>query len=272
MNPLTTRTKAAILIVLMLSPVYALRGQEETAGSWADVLALAGVSFQSDEEVENALGPLPDESKIEKAGNFTASRFMEIYKNTGDDEKLIMERSVRSRLRELYRRGALDGKLAQVMGHENAGVPGSQTFNIPPVPAESYHALISYIEFSAMLVPGSEFRPSPEARARIDRALQASLAISSPEVRSQYWGFDVAWSSILAHWVCEDDREEMIPGMLWLYASIIDTSSMDFLPAPPEGLAGKIRVEGGALFAEGREELRDMPGDISAITWWECAE
>ncbi len=258
---------AASLLIPFTSPAE----KEGKDYAWREVLELIGADVPEDRSVSDLLGPLPGATAHERARSLTPREFMSVYERSSDDVKLIMRRSARSRLRELYRAGAVDqAAVAALIGPEGAGVSGSRFFGIPPIPEESFRALISYMEFAALSVPGGGFEVSRENREKIDRALHVSFAISSAEVRTQYWGFDAVWSLVLMHYFCGGRDRAMLPGILWLYKELREHADLGFLAGLDRGLSEEVEAEGGALFAGARREIRRMPASLAAVTLWEC--
>ncbi|HUT52104.1 MAG TPA: hypothetical protein VM658_01800 [bacterium] len=272
---------AAIISVLALALFFtsALAAGPVPAAAddaaWSEVLKITGARLAADKGPAFLLGPLPGESTLSPYGALAPSEFMLKYNSADDRTKLLMSRFARSRLRELGRRGILnEAAVAALLGPEPAGVRGSRFFGIVEVPAESCHALINYLEFAASLAPGSTYEPSDENRKKIDRALQASLALSSAQGRIQYRDFDVVWSWLGMKASCGGAATEqsLEPGLLWLYAQMRGPAGLTFLPALPRELIAKIDQEGGRLFSEARRASATMPPSLAALTQWRCGE
>jgi hypothetical protein len=271
-----------MLIVTLLFFCYAagLKGgpADMTApddSSWIELMSTLGAKVPEGKKISELFGPLPGETTLSRVGALTPARFMEKYRASDDWTRLVMKRFARARLRELGRRGALNRDAVDAaLGPEPAGVAGSRFFGIVEIPQESYHALISYIEFAAQSVPGSAYKPSEENRKKIDRALQVSLAISSMEGRLQYRDFDVVWSDLLMKLSCAGKAGEgaLGPGILWLYAQVRAPAGLEFLPALPPDLQKKVDQEGGRLFTSAREASRNMPPSLAALTQWRCGD
>jgi hypothetical protein len=253
------------------APAPAAGAGNESA--WAEALALFGAKVPEGKTLSQLLGPLTADTTLKKAGALTPREFFAQYQAADEWTRLVMRRWGRARLRELARRDALSrSAVSALLGPEAAGVSGSAFFGAPPIPEESYHALIHYLEFCATQVPGSKYQASDAGRATIDRALQASLAITSPEGRVQYWDFDAVWSDALRSAACLGPRgtETLKPGLLWLYQEMREPAGLDFLPEVPKDLQEKIAAEGGALFSRARAASKNMPASLAAVIDWRC--
>lgn len=244
------------------------RGETE----WRAVLELIPARLPPEKKFSEVLGPLPKEGEARSAGSLTPAEFLKRYQSAKEETRLLMRRSARARFRELGRRGVVKAeRVAELMGPEPAGVHGSRFFGMPPVPLESYRALLNYLQYVAVILPGSRYEPSPENQRKLDRALQASLALTSPAGRLQYADFDVVWSAVLRETACAGEkRRSLRPGIVWLYLQMREAAALDFLPPVPEDLARTARAEGGALFAQAREESRNLPPSLAALTVWRC--
>jgi hypothetical protein len=240
--------------------------------AWAKVLKIAGARVPADKGLVSLLGPLPGESTLARCHALSPSAFAAQYNSADGRTRLLMERFARSRLRELGRRGIInDAAMAELLGPEPEGVSGSRFFGIVPVPAEAYHALINYLEFSASLVPGSTYQPSDENRKKIDRAMQDSLALSSADGRIQYADFDVVWSWLGMKTACPGaDVKAMAPGLLWLYDQVREPADLSFLPPLSPDLAARVNQEQGKLFLEARQSSASLPPSLAALTQWQC--
>jgi hypothetical protein len=251
--------------------------QEDAAleSAWRDVLEIGGAQVPAGAGLGGIVGPLPSDDELLRRGGLTTADFLSAFRSSDKETQQAMGRFVRARLRELARRGVLDGnRVDALLGPEPAGVRGSSFFGIPPIPGDSYQAMMDYILVAAAMIPGSSYEPSLEDREKLDRSLQASFAISSPRVRRQYMDFDVVWTTARMELMCASDRERdsLAPDLLWLYVEIIGSAGLDWLPAPPADLREKILLQGSGLFARAREESRSMPDSLAAVTAYRCEE
>lgn len=266
----TAAISSLLAAALLLIPAPPSQG-DDLESAWSDLIVLAGGSVPEGETMSGLLGPLPGKADHEKAGTPTAREFLDLYARADERVKLVMKRSVRARLRELARRNVVEWRrMERLLGPEGAGVHGSEFFGIPPIPEEAYHSLIFYIEWCAYSLPGSSFESTPEVRARIDRSLQACLAISSARVRTQYWDFDAVWSSMLMVYVCGGKGEDFLPGALWLYSQLRENCDLGWLPPVPADLSGRVEADGGGIFSRARGRFRSVPAGLASVTAWEC--
>lgn len=239
--------------------------------AWRAVFLLIDAKLPDDKSLAEILGPLPADTTALKLGSQTPEQFAVLYQASIERVQLVMWLSARARLRELSRRDVLDQSVVDsLLGPQPAGVRGSEFFGIPSVPSSSYHALLSYLEFAAANIPGGGYEPTEQGREKINRALQASLAVSSPETRLQYRDFDVVWSSALKEYMCQGEGESLRPGLLWLYHQIHDASGLDWLPEISDDLKKMVEAEGGAFFLIARKESESMPDSLAGVTRWRC--
>jgi hypothetical protein len=166
---------------------------------WMEILKIAGADPPEGAKADAVLGPLPSDDELKSGGGLSTGEFIDAF-NSPNAARGLMRDFARARLRELGRRGFLDSVAVEaVLGPEPRGVSGSRFFMIPPIPGDSFQTLIDYILAAALAVPGGDYMPSLDDRLKIDRALQASFAISSPRVRMQYMDFDVVWTTAQRH-------------------------------------------------------------------------
>jgi len=263
-----TALGAAALLFMLTSSLFADDPYGEDA--WRGVLTeVAGARLPQGASVSDILGPLPGETAFKMAQSLAPARFLELYLASGEGTQLVMRRSARARLRALSRTGALPEQAVwSILGRESFGVSGSRFFKVPPVPMEPYRALVSYVEFCASTA--GDMKISDDNRERIERSLQAALAVSSPEVRMQYWDFGVVWTRLLMTWVCAKDKNRVLPGLVYHYMQLRSNQALDWLPPLEEKLKRRALEEGGAAFAAARKEAEDMPPTPASITFFKC--
>jgi hypothetical protein len=239
---------------------------------WREVLTLTGAKLPEGTPVAELLGPLPGDSALAASGCLPPAAWAEKYQRADEGSRRDMRRVTVARLRDLGRWGLVKpAGVDQLLGREGPGARGSEFFGIPPIPGDAYRALVYYIEYAAARVPGGGYSASEADAARIDRALQAALALSSPEVRAQYHDFDVVWSNVMKDLDCAGPKKsELLPGVLWLYAQLRTSVGLDFLPAVPPDLQKKVDQESGKLFTAAREEAASLPDSLAALTCWQC--
>jgi hypothetical protein len=239
---------------------------------WMEILKIAGADPPEGAKADAVLGPLPSDDELKSGGGLSTGEFIDAF-NSPNAARGLMRDFARARLRELGRRGFLDSVAVEaVLGPEPRGVSGSRFFMIPPIPGDSFQTLIDYILAAALAVPGGDYMPSLDDRLKIDRALQASFAISSPRVRMQYMDFDVVWTTAQMELSCarSEKRASLTHDMIWLYLQVKDSAGLDRLPSPPDRAAEKILDQGSGLFSRAREISRTMPESLAAVTAWKC--
>ena len=239
--------------------------------AWQAVLGLGGAKFTDKQSVAALLGPLPTEDELKTAGSFTPSAFMALHDQASAPVREAMAVQVRARLRELDRREALKaGGVDALLGREGDGVAGSKLYEIPPIPAESFTALVTYLELSAAMVSGGSWRADPGLHRKVEDQLRVSLAVSSADGRRQYRDFDVVFALVRREMALttEAERRALLPGLVWLYGQVRGPAGLSLLPEVPAGLKEAAAAEGGAWFSRARQESESMPSSLAALTIW----
>ncbi len=249
-------------------------GQKASSSSFEDeLIKVMGGDVPDGRSVAELLGPLPSDTVFRRLDSLSPSRFATIYELADRSKKRVMRDLCRARLRELSRREVVSKSgVAALLGKEGAGLPGSEFFEIPAIPGESYRALLDYMEYSAKSAGGAGYSMDKESRKLLERSLRVSLAISTREGRAQYRDFDLVWAAVRREYVCaqEGERKQLGAGMLWLYRQLRRACGMEWLPPVSSELDKRISEEGGALFLSARKESAALPPSLAVITRWRC--
>jgi|GEM_PF-5509410 len=258
-----------------------LTGQD-TSGSrsrklspWEEVAKIMGGRVPQGRSVADILGPLPSDTITRRMDSLGPERFINVYELADRPVKRVMRDISRARLRELSRRGeAQKNDVELLLGAETGGIAGSEFFDVPPVPGESFKALVDYMEYGAELVGGRGYILDEEDRGRLSRSLKISLAASTRQTRRQYRDFDLVWAIVRRKHVCagEQEREKQVPGMLWLYHQLWRTGGIQWLPSVSPDMEERVRKEGGALFLSARQESASMPSSLAVLCRWRCSK
>jgi len=250
-------------------------GAKADEAGWREVVLLSGGKLPEGASLTDLFGPLPTDAELAQAGALTPEEFLARYQSADEATSKAMPMFMAARLRELGRRGALKPAAVEaVLGAEGDGVRGSEFFAVPAVSGAAYRALLSYIEYAAANVPGGAYQPSEPGRARIDRSLQAYLALAAADTRTQYADFDEIRTGALLRLACAspEDRAALLPGALWLYELLRDAAGLTWLPAPSPELSRLVEAEDGTFFMQARREADRMPESLAALTLWKCGE
>ncbi|MFO8055871.1 MAG: hypothetical protein R6V10_01065 [bacterium] len=277
------RKQATALFIFVLSGFLCAGLVEEDLGgedkpsqpgsSWERLISIMGGEVPAGRSVQDVLGPLPSDTVYRRLDSLTPSGFVTAHELAGQAKRRVMSDLARARLRELSRRGEVSrSDVDLLLGAEGSGLPGSEFFGIPSVPAEAYEALLDYLEYGAELAAGPGYAWDNDSRERLDRSLQASLAVSTRQTRRQYRDFDLVFAIVRREYVCadEDKKKEMRAGMLWLYHQLRGAAGMEWLPAVSPELEERIRKEAGSLFMSARKESASLPATVGVLTRWRC--
>jgi hypothetical protein len=265
-------TVALLIAGLTLTAAETAQAPAGDEKAWRELFALTGGKLPEGKTMTELVGPLPGDSALAAAGCLPPRTWADRYQRAPEASQLVMRRGMMARLRDLARWDLVNPAVVeQLLGPEGPGVNGSEFFGMPPVPGAAYRALVNYLEYAAERVPGEGYQPSAADEARIGRALQASLALSSADGRLQYHNFDVVWSNVLKDQDCAGPRQaELLPGVLWLYVQLRASVGLDFLPTVSADLQAKIDADNGRRFTAAREEAAALPDSLAALTCWRC--
>ena len=259
--------KFTVLLVISYALIFFSgtgRASADAPDGWSKIFSLFG-STLSENELKVIVSNLTKTNDDIKG----TSEFLYIYKSADKEKKSLMLSSAKAKLRELSRRNPLiEDDVNKILGPEEAGVNGSQFFGVPEIPGESYNALLDYMEFAAWSIPGNDYKSTQESRQKLDRAMQATFALSPPETRLQYIDFNVVYSIIRRENLCAGPRKNQ--AIFWLYLKYQQTSAFSWLPSLPPDIEEIVNLEGGPLFSQAKTESKNMPPDISSILVWDC--